>query len=168
MSNLIRLSSLLLLALLLVPAPAHAQLQEVRQTVFGMDCAPCAYALERRLGGLDGVEGVTVSLNEGEAVVRLAAENRADLGGLREAVREAGFDPRETTLRVAGTLRQEGRRWVLVTPSGERFHVESAAGDAARTALRERAGHRVVVTGRVAEGEPSEAGWPLRRAALTS
>lgn len=166
MSNLIRLSSLL--ALLLVPDPARAQIQEVRQTVFGMDCAPCAYALERRLGGLDGVEGVTVSLNEGKAVVRLAAENRAALSDIREAVREAGFDPRGTTLRVAGTLRQEGGRWVVMTPSGERFHVESAAGGAARAALRERAGRRVVVTGQVPGGEPSEAGWSLRSAALAS
>lgn len=168
MTTPIRLLALAALTALLTPAPAHAQLQEARQTVFGMDCAPCAYALERRLGSLDGVEEVTVSLNEGEAVVRLAPENRADLGALRAAVRDAGFDPRETTLRVTGTLRHESGRWVLVTPSGERFHVESAAGRAARTALQERAGQRVVVTGRVPQGEPGEGGWPLRRAALVS
>ena len=163
---LIRLGALLGIATLLAPAPAHAQLQEVRQTVFGMDCAPCAYALERRLGRLDGVEEVTVSLNEGQAVIRFAPESRADLGGLRAAVRDAGFDPREATLRVAGTLRRGGDRWVLVTPSGERFYVEAAASDAARAGFREHAGRYAVVTGQVGDGEPSEAGWPLRNAAL--
>lgn len=156
------------LAALLAPAPAHAQLQEVRQTVFGMDCAPCAYALERRVGGLDGVAEVAISLNEGQAVVRLQAGNRAALSTLREAVREAGFAPRETIVRVAGTLQEEDGRWVLMTPSGERFHIESAANDAARAALRRRDGHRIVVTGRVAAGEPSGDGWPLRSAALAS
>ncbi len=163
-----RVFALIVLAALLAPDPAHAQLQEVRQTVFGMDCAPCAYALERRLGSLDGVDEVTVSLNDGEAVVQLRGENSTDLGALRTAVRDAGFDPRETTLRVAGTLRRDGDRWVLVTPTGERFRVETAADAAARAALRERVGHRIVVTGRVAEGEASEAGWSLQRAALTS
>jgi copper chaperone CopZ len=168
MHTLFRLSALALLTVLLVPEPAHAQLQEVHQTVFGMDCAPCAYALERRLGGLDGAEDVTVSLNEGQAVVQFQNENGVRLDALRAAVRDAGFDPRETTLRVAGTLRQEEGRWELVTPSGERFHVESAVGDAARAALRESAGRRVVVTGRVAEGELPESGWSLRGVALAS
>ena len=168
MHTLFRLSALALLTVLLMLEPARAQLQEVRQTVFGMDCAPCAYALERRLGGLDGAEDVTVSLNEGQAVVQFQNENGVRLDALRAAVRDAGFDPRETTLRVGGTLRQEEGRWVLVTPSGERFHVESAAGDAARAALRERTGRRVVVTGHVPNGEPSEAGWLLRSAALAS
>ena len=155
-----------LLAIALAP-PAHAQILEARQAVFGMDCSPCAYSLERRLGRLDGVEGVTVSLNESEAVVRLRNGNAARLGALREAVREAGFDPRATALRLAGTLRQSDGRWTLVTPTGERFHVVTAAADA-RDALRARDGQRVVVTGRVAEGAPSEAGWALRGAALAS
>lgn len=163
-----RLSALALLTVLLVPDSAHAQLQEVRQTVFGMDCAPCAYALERRLGSLDGAEEVTVSLNEGQAVVQFQNENGVRLDALRAAVRDAGFDPRETTLRVAGTLRREGEQWTIVTPSGERFLVETAAGDAARAALRARTGRRVAVTGRVAEGELPEAGWSLRGVALAS
>lgn len=168
MHTLFRLSVLALLTVFLVPEPVHAQLQEVRQTVFGMDCAPCAYALERRLGRFEGAKDVTVSLNEGQAVVLFQNENGVRLDALRATVRDAGFDPRETTLRVAGTLRQEEGRWVLVTPSGERFHVESAAGDAIRTALRARAGRRVVVTGRVGGVEPSESGWTLSNVALAS
>ncbi|PAP74526.1 heavy-metal-associated domain-containing protein [Rubrivirga marina] len=163
----LRLLALLGLAALLAPPPAHAQIQQARQAVFGMDCSPCAYALERRLGRLDGVEGVTVSLNDAEAVVRLRGANDALLGALREAVREAGFDPRATTLRVAGTLRQTGGRWELVTPAGERFHVASAASGA-REALQAQDGRRVVVTGRVGEGPPSARGWVLTRAALAS
>ncbi len=154
-------------AALLAPRPAHAQILEARQTVFGMDCSPCAYALERRLGRLDGAEDVSVSLNDAEALVRLADRNGARLGALREAVREAGFDPRGTTLRLAGTLRQTGGRWTLVTPAGERFHVVSAARGE-RDALRARDGRRVVVTGRVEEGAPSEAGWTLQGAAIAS
>ena len=164
----LRLLAFLGLAALLAPPPAHAQIQQARQAVFGMDCSPCAYALERRLGRLDGVEDVSVSLNDAEAVVRLRGANDARLDALREAVREAGFDPRATTLRIAGTLRNTGGRWELVTPAGERFHVASVAPGGAREVLQAQDGRRVVVTGRVGEGPPSARGWVLTYAALAS
>ena len=52
-----------------------AQLVKVDQEVFGMDCAPCAYGLERGLKKMDGLERVKVSLNDGKAYLTLAPNN---------------------------------------------------------------------------------------------
>lgn len=37
---------------------SNAQITKVDQEVFGMDCAPCAYGLERGLKKMDGIEKV--------------------------------------------------------------------------------------------------------------
>lgn len=141
---------LLTIALLAAPERAEAQLLEVRQTVFGMDCAPCAYGLEKRLKKIDGVTSARVSLNDGLATAALDGEAPTRLATIREAIRESGFAAQEAVVTARGTLRQAGGVWVLVLPGGERFVV-----DAGTTALT--AGRRTL-TGRVAKGGPDGGG----------
>ena len=149
-------TGLLLTAALLGPTPAGAQLQEVHQTVYGMDCAPCAYAQENRLKAMDGIEQATVSLNEGMATVQLMSDNEITLEQIRNAVRKSGFSPEEAVLTLQGTLSQEHGRWVLTTPAQERYRltetgeITSASGDA------------VKVTGTVSSGEKPDSGWALQ------
>lgn len=141
------LFAFLLVAGLTHATPAKAQLQEVRQTVFGMDCAPCAYGLEKRFKGIDGVEAARVSLNEGFAAVELVPGNALTLGALRDAVRDSGFSPREATVRASGTIEKEGDAWFLALPTGDRFLLEQT-DDEASVFSRLREG-RATVTGRV-------------------
>jgi cation transport ATPase len=143
---------------LLLPFSAQAQLQSVEQTVYGMDCAPCAYGLEKQMKGFDGVTGADVSLNEGLATLRLAPGNDLRLATLRKKISESGFSPRRARIEVAGTLRQEEDRWVLTAPSGERFVLEATDQAGALTD-----GARVTAAGTVAEGTAApERGWTLR------
>lgn len=150
------LMGFLLTAAGLLPTAADAQLQEVRQTVYGMDCAPCAYAQENRLKALDGVQQATVSLNEGVAILRLSPENEITLEQIRKAVRKSGFSPQEAVLTLQGTLSQEHGRWILTTPAQKRYRlaepgeITSASGDA------------VTVTGTVSSGEKPDSGWALQ------
>ena len=58
---------------------AMAQLTKVDQEVFGMDCAPCAYGLHRRLKKMDSLESVKVSLNDGKAYLKLAVDKDSPL-----------------------------------------------------------------------------------------
>ena len=58
---------------------AIGQLIKVDQEVFGMDCAPCAYGLERGLKKMDGLQSVKVSLNDGKAYLKLAVDNDLSL-----------------------------------------------------------------------------------------
>jgi copper chaperone CopZ len=83
-----------LLSIAAIGASAKAEgLLEVEQIVFGMDCTPCAYGVEKSLSRLPGVEKVTVSLNQGKASLILAPANR-----------DGGFTPKEAYVRAAGKI----------------------------------------------------------------
>lgn len=58
----------------------------------------CAHAVRVALERLDGVESVTVSLEEGVAVVRLTDENEVSVATVRQVVRDNGFSPKQTEL----------------------------------------------------------------------
>jgi copper chaperone CopZ len=143
---------------LVLPSSAHAQLQSVKQTVFGMDCAPCAYGLENQMKSFEGVTSVSVSLNDGLATLQFAPENNLRLEKLRTAIEESGFSARGAQVEVAGTLRNEDDRWTLVTPSGERFVLDTTEKPESLTTDA-----RAVVTGTVPkESAASGHGWTLR------
>lgn len=100
----------LLMALLLTAFSgwtASAALIEVNQTIWGMDCAPCAYSMEKALGKLNGVKGVAVSLNNGDAVVKFAPANNVTLAEIQKTVRNSGFTPKGATIKVSGTLQRK-------------------------------------------------------------
>jgi uncharacterized membrane protein YraQ (UPF0718 family)/copper chaperone CopZ len=65
------------------------QLSEIKITVRGMRCGNCVARLEQVLHKVEGVHSAVVNLEPGEAIVR------GSVGGnqLREAIREAGFQP---------------------------------------------------------------------------
>lgn len=132
--------------------PAHADgLTHVEQTIFGMDCAPCAYGVEQGLKKLPGVTGVRVSLNEGRANIALSANSSTTLEGIRNVVRENGFTPKNARITVVGTLvRADGETWLEV-PGSPRYRL-AATSDAIETALRARPdGVSVTVKGEITE-----------------
>ena len=148
----------------LFPNAAQAQLQEVQQTVFGMDCAPCAHAMERGLGSMKGVESVSVSLNDGIASIDLTEGNTTTYRKLREAVANGGFSARKATLTVQGTVQQTGDQWILKTPAGERFVLKAnEEASSTRGSLGGfEADQQVTLTGQVSVSEPEEGRWPVQ------
>ncbi len=111
---------------LLLPLTSQAQLLKVKQTVFGMDCAPCAYGLEKRIQQLDGVQSATVSLNNGLLIADLKENNQLTLKRIRDAVVESGFLPKKAIVTVAGKItRRDTGEYILKTDSGERFVLET-------------------------------------------
>lgn len=92
-----------------------AQITKVDQEVFGMDCAPCAYGLERGLKKMDGVKNVKVSLNEGKAFLDLTANNSLGLKQIQEEVKSNGFSAKKAIITVQGELTKMGNQWVLKT-----------------------------------------------------
>lgn len=154
-------ASLLLVGGLLIPTSTQAQLQEVQQTVFGMDCAPCAHAMETRLGTLEGVSDVSVSLNEGLATIELEADNTVTLGAIREAVVRAGFSAEGATIRLTGVLKEEDGQRVLATSAGETYVLDVTGDDVSVEGTDN--GKRVAVIGRVPAGaHAAEAGWNMQ------
>jgi len=99
-----------------------AQLIKVDQEVFGMDCAPCAYGLERGLKKMDGLESVRVSLNDGKAYLKLASANELTLQKIQEVVKSNGFSARNAEVALKGELLKEGNEW-RIKVNGETFKV---------------------------------------------
>lgn len=117
---------LFLIGLFLIPLQGQAQLLQVKQTVFGMDCAPCAYGLEKRIKNIDGVQSATVSLNDGLLTANLAKENQLTLQRIRKAVEESGFKAKEANITVTGTVtKNESGSLVLETGAGEHFILQA-------------------------------------------
>jgi len=68
-------------------------MEEIRLQVDGMTCQGCVRSVTRVLEGVPGVQAVQVSLDSGEALVRLQAGS-ASAARLTQAVEEAGFQAR--------------------------------------------------------------------------
>lgn len=132
----------LLAATLGASAVVSAQgLIHAKQVIFGMDCAPCAYGIEKGLKGLPGVQSVTVSLNNGYAEVSLASDSKTSLADIREVIRKNGFTPKDAQVQLEGTLQLSPPR--LVTPTG----VYALAFDRPATPLNTLQGQVVTVHG---------------------
>lgn len=115
------------LVLFLGSTGAAAGLLEVKQTVFGMDCAPCAHGLEKGLEKLEGVKDASVSLNEGYAAASLDPGNPVTIEQIRQVVRDNGFTPKEATVVIAGTLgRTKENNLALKSSTGQEYNLIAA------------------------------------------
>lgn len=130
------------------PARSPAALLEVEQTIWGMDCAPCAYGMQRGLEKLPGVGKVTVSLNRGHATLMMHRNNRLSLAAIQQVVRDGGFTPKEALLRLEGTIQLDADQPHLHTEGATYALRAPADGGAAWSRLRQTEnGARVIVRG---------------------
>lgn len=145
-----RASITLTLILLFAGTSAAAEGQPwIKQTVYGMDCAPCAYAMERSLGRISGVTSVEVNLNQGLATLHLANDAEPDIGEIREITRRNGFTPRAAEIRLIGQVIKENGDYVLQV-GGRRFAL-AAGEELSDSGLHSLVGRRVTATGHVPE-----------------
>lgn len=136
----------------LLPITALADgLEHVKQTIYGMDCAPCAYGVEQGLKGLSGVEQVTVSLNDGYAEVQLSDDSQATLAEIREIIRKNGFTPKDTDVHVSGKVVQSNDGQFLLKTDVETFELD--ANDQTVLSQLAEADSSVIVSGSVPSGD---------------
>jgi len=62
---------------------------------------------------VDGVDSVKVSLNQGRADVRFKPGNRVTVERILEVIRDNGFTPRGSEVRIAGKVIERGGRPAL-------------------------------------------------------
>jgi len=98
------------------------QIARVDQEVYGMDCAPCAYGLERGLKKMDGLQEVRVSLNDGKAYLGLAEKNDLTLRSIQEEFKKNGFSAKKAEVVLMGNATKEDGQWYIETDN-ERFAV---------------------------------------------
>lgn len=144
----IRTLVLVIVLLILAVSPTAAGLIEVDQTIWGMDCAPCAYGMEKGLKKLEGVKKVKVSLNKGNAVLQFASDSELTLADIRRVVRDGGFTPKEAKVEVSGTLKAEGGELRLqVGEMGYLLKPSDQAKEAWRQLQKSATGTTVTVVG---------------------
>jgi len=143
------------LGLLLAAAFTAAQadgLLRVQQTVFGMDCAPCAYGLQKGLAKLPGATKVEVSLNDGKATVEFGPDSGATFAQVHGVIVHGGFTPREADVTVAGHVVSEGGDLFLAGSGSERYRL--VVTQASASALKP--GEAVTLEGTISAESASE------------
>lgn len=133
----------------------EAQILELDQIIFGMDCAPCAKGVENRMKRMDGVQSVVLDLNKGEASLTFTDHHTTSLQQIHKSIIDGGFSPKEARIKVRGTLLQADGAWQLITESGDLFLLEKADTNF----LASNDGQKITVVGTVAENE--EERWLL-------
>jgi len=100
-----------------------------------------------RLGRVEGVEAVRISLNEGKAFIELKAGNTVTLGELRTVVQHAGFKPDEARVRARVQVALDGGRVRLRVIDTPDTYEAASAEPKLLADLKKRAGDTVVVEG---------------------
>ena len=65
--------------------------QTIEIEVTGMTCPFCVYGTEKKLGKLDSVESVEVSLENKKARIVMKDGEMADINAIKKAITDAGF-----------------------------------------------------------------------------
>ncbi|MDZ4142550.1 MAG: heavy-metal-associated domain-containing protein [Methylotenera sp.] len=93
--------SLILLATSALAAPVSYQLR-----VDGLSCPFCAYGIEKKLGALEGVQGIETNIKDGIVIVTMKDGVTLDEASAKKAVKEAGFSMRSFKQAPSATQSQ--------------------------------------------------------------
>jgi hypothetical protein len=114
-----------------------------------------------RLGRLEGVEAVRISLNEGKAIIELKADNTVALDQVRTVVEQAGFTPEAARVRARVQVAlEQGRPRLRVVGTTDAYDA-AAAETKVIDALKKQAGDTVIVEGIIEAPKQGAAAWLL-------
>ena len=91
MTKFLKRTGLALGLMLFAATAAVADSHVYKLYVDGLACPFCAYGVEKKIGGLDGVEKVEIEIEDGLVAVTLADGATLDEATAKQAVDEAGF-----------------------------------------------------------------------------
>lgn len=83
------------LTLMLAATSALAASAAYRLHVDGLACPFCAYGIEKKLGAVEGVQGVETQIKDGVVIVTMKDGAALDEATAMRAVKEAGFSLRK-------------------------------------------------------------------------
>jgi copper chaperone CopZ len=149
----------------LLPLAAHAEYEQINLTVFGMDCAPCAYAIHVSMKGIQGVSTVDVDLNTGLVTIQLNPGNGASMRQFNQAVEKNGFTHKDAEVVVRGKLAGTANAPVLEVSGTEDRYVLSPM--AANVDIVSLLGKTVTVTGVLPQALKGKVSDTLRYKTIT-
>ncbi|MEX0721568.1 MAG: heavy metal-associated domain-containing protein [Balneolaceae bacterium] len=115
------LSALAILLMLIPLGNVKAQILELDQKIFGMDCAPCAKGVEVRMKKMDGVTDAEIDLKKGEARLIFDDAHHTSLKQIQRSIIDGGFSPKDAQIKVRGMLEKEQDDWHLITDTDDIF-----------------------------------------------
>ena len=95
---------LTLLAMVLLVAPAWAQVESATVAVDGLACPFCAYGVEKRLKKVGGVDSVRISFRDNEATLSAKNNESVAVGEIPRAIKKAGFTHGAIEISAVGQL----------------------------------------------------------------
>ncbi len=95
MKTFLHRTGLVLALSLLTATAAWADSHVYKLYVDGLACPFCAYGVEKKVGGLTGVEKVEIEIEEGLVAVTMASNATLTEAAAAKAVDEAGFSLRK-------------------------------------------------------------------------
>ena len=111
------------IVLVMVPVVAPAQITAVSIRVDGLSCPFCAYSLEKKIKAVDGAKDPVINVDQGLVTLTPVDGTPVDFDALREAVKKAGFTPREIRVDGVGRLETINGNATLVAENGQRLFV---------------------------------------------
>ena len=145
--------------------PAGAQITSVTVRVDGLSCPFCAFSLEKKIKAVAGTKEPVINIEEGVVTLTPAGDASVDFDGLREAVKKAGFTPREIGVEGVGRVTTIDERPTLVAEDGQQLFL--LAPNDVLASLQTDAAHIVTFSGTLAPRENDDDA-PLRTLALLS
>ncbi|MGH2642763.1 MAG: heavy-metal-associated domain-containing protein [Chitinophagaceae bacterium] len=135
--------------LVLMAQVVYGQLLQVNQTVFGMDCAPCAHGVQEGLMKMNGIQAARISLNKGMAFITLNPVNSVTLSAIRKDITDNGFSPRDADVKMRGVLKNINKELALQVQN-EFFWVSAQSDPSALSELKKLpSGTEVTAAGHV-------------------
>ncbi len=95
MTKFLKPTGLVLVMMWLAATAVLADSHVYKLYVDGLACPFCAYGVEKKVGGLDGVEKIDIDIDGGVVLVTLADGATLDEAAAKQAVDEAGFTLRK-------------------------------------------------------------------------
>ena len=138
----LRVLIILAVALAVGARPSAAVVESMTVQVDGLVCPFCVYGLEKQLKKLQSVEGVTVDVDAGHAILQLAETARLVdaehpgkglIAAVRKAVESGGFTARQLRIIASGQLETKGDiTELVVSGTAERIVVDTGDLDSAQ------------------------------------
>lgn len=85
----------------------------VQVKIDGLSCPFCIYGLEKKLKRVEGVEELKLQFDTGIAEIKIKDDKSIDVDGIRKAVKDGGFTPRDMIVTVKGKIEEVDGRMIL-------------------------------------------------------
>ncbi|MGR3177744.1 MAG: heavy-metal-associated domain-containing protein [Candidatus Anammoxibacter sp.] len=110
--NLLILTTVTLILVIFIKL-VSAEPIKIQVKIDGLSCPFCVYGLEKKLKRVEGVEDLKLQFDIGVAEIKIKDGKSIDIDGIRKAVKDGGFTPRDMVVTIKGKIEEVDGRMIL-------------------------------------------------------